>query len=130
MFKRNITKIIVLVLSLLAVTSVSVFATTYNFYFKPPFIGSIRHSSPATANGAFTPYVQPSGTTNATTYVLTMPEPDSIVTVSNARTNVTSGIAHFTYNSGYGGAGQRYKLTGYPSNMNFLEYRAAGNWKP
>jgi hypothetical protein len=59
-----------------------------------------------------------------------MPEPDSIVTVSNARTNVTSGIAHFTYNSGYGGAGQRYKLTGYPSNMNFLEYRAAGNWKP
>lgn len=129
MLKRNVTKILVL-MCVLILGSVSAFAATYNFYFTPPFVGSIQHSSPATADGAFTPYVHPSGTTNATTYVLTMPEFNSIVTVSNVRTNITSGRAHFTYNPGFGGAGQRYKLTGYPSNTNFQEYRAAGNWKP
>lgn len=112
------------------VGSVSAFAASYNFHFKPPFAGSANHSSPATADGAFTPYVQPNGTTAATTYVLTQPQAGSTATVSNFKTNVTSGRSSFKYDAGYGGKGQRYKLTGYPSNSNFQEYKAAGSWKP
>lgn len=130
MFKRKVTKTVVLALCLLMLTSVSVFAASYSFHFKPPFAGCIQHSSPATADGKFTPYVDPDGTTNATTYVLTMPDAGSTVTVSNFKENVTSAKTYFTYNSGYGGSGQKYKLTGYPSNYDFQEYYAAGTWKP
>ncbi|MBZ4665362.1 MAG: hypothetical protein JG770_615 [Mahella sp.] len=129
MFKRKV-KVMLLVVCLLMVGSVSAFAVTYSFHFEPPFVGSVQHSPSAMADGTFTPYVDPSGTTNATTYVLTLPSPGSIDTVSSFAPNVTSAKTYFTYNSGFGGLGQYYKLTGYPSNSDFQEYYAAGGWKP
>lgn len=130
MVKRKISKLILLVMCLLTVGTVSALAVGYDFHFKPPFTGSIQHSSPAVADGSFTPYVDPDGTTNATTYVLTRPTSGSTDTVSSFATNVTSSKTSFTYNTGYGGAGQSYKLTGYPSNADFQEYYADGEWKP
>lgn len=130
MLKRKLSKLIVLTLSLLIIGTLSVFAATYDFYFEPPFAGSIQHSLPSEADGAFTPYVCPYGTTNATTYVLTQPEYNSTSTVSNYITDVTSGIHYFTYETGYGGSGQDYKLSGYPSDFYFQQYTDSGNWKP
>lgn len=37
---------------------------------------------------------------------------------------------HLVDSSGYGGAKQRYKLLGYPSNYDFQAYSCAGYWKP
>jgi hypothetical protein len=130
MFKRKVTKITTLAISLLMMGSVSALAATYSFNFTPPFTGSVRHSTPTTADGAKTPYVDPSGTTNATTYVLTLPATGSTSEVTNFKTGVTSAKTYFVYKSGYGGAGQSYKLSGYPSNYDFQQYSAAGAWKP
>lgn len=129
MLKRTRTKTMVLTCCLLMLSSVSAFAASYNFTFTPPFAGSAKSSSLVTADGKFTAYVDPGGTTNATTYVLTRGTSQA-ATVSNFRTDVTSARSNFTYDTGYGGAGQKYKLTGYPSNHNFQAYKAAGTWKP
>lgn len=130
MLKQNVAKTMLLAIFFLIVGSATVFAATYNFKFEPPFLGSAKHSKPAVADGKFTPYVYPTGSTSATTYVLTKKEPLSIEKVSNFRTNVTSGKKTFTYDQGFGGSGQSYKLSGYPSNQNFQGYDAAGTWKP
>lgn len=126
--KRKVSTI--LVITLLMTMGVTAYAASYSFHFEPPFVGCIQHSSSQKADGNYSAYVDPSGTTNATTYVLTMPSSSSTDTVSNYKTNVTSSKTYFTYDTGYGGEGQWYKLTGYPSNSNFQEYYSAGTWKP
>lgn len=110
--------------------TVSVFAANYSFSFTPPFLGSAKYSASSVADGKFTPYVSPGGTTAATSYVLIRPPLSNITTVSNIKTNVTYGKTNFTYDTGYGGGGQSYRLMGYPSNQNFQAFSAAGSWKP
>lgn len=130
MLKRKTTKIMISVLSLFVIGSTSAFAASYYFNFEGSFVGSIQHSFPRAADGNFTPYVYPNGTTNATSYVLTKSASNSTSEVSNFRTNITSGKHNFTYKKGFGGSGQDYKMTGYPSNSDFQDYKAAGTWKP
>jgi hypothetical protein len=129
MFKRKVTKITTLALSLLMMGSVSAFALSYSFSFTPPYVGSAKYTPAAVADG-LAAYVDPSGTTSPTTYVLTQPSPTSTAVVSNTKTGVTSAKTYFTYLSGYGGTGQSYKMNGYPSNTDFQTYFAAGAWKP
>lgn len=73
--------------------------------------------------------MRPDGTTNATTFVLNLPAgPNN--NVSTTASNVTSGTHYFTYLKGFGGKGQKYILTGWPSNMDFQDYVNSGTWKP
>lgn len=130
MKKIKTTRFLLIILCILMSFSADAYASSYSFHFEPPFVGSIQHAPASRADGAFTPYVQPSGTTNATTYVLTISDWNSTQSVSDFRTDITSGRAYFTYDTGYGGYGQYYKLTAYPSYYDFQEYYAAGSWKP
>ena len=124
--KIKVTLLIVLVLLMAGTT---VLAASYSFHFIPPFTGSARWATATTVSGS-APYVDPSGTTNGTTYVLVLPAYHSTTDVSNFRTNVTSAKTYFTYNTGYGGSGQQYNLCGFPTATDFQEYYAAGSWLP
>lgn len=129
MIKTKLAKSVMATLLLFSLSSMSVFAANYyDFKFSGQITGNATHAGPVQADGKFNPYVNPDGTTNATTYVLTLPS--SLTSVSSFRTNVTSGKKYFTYDQGFGGKDQPYRLTGYPSNIDYQAYVAAGTWKP
>lgn len=46
-------------------------------------------------------------------------------------TNITtSGKRSFTYYDGYGGIGNKYCLSGYPTHWDYTPYSISGTWSP
>jgi hypothetical protein len=115
---------------LLLSVSASAFAASYNFYFQPPFAGSMNSSGPSTVATSNSAYVQPNNPNSftATNFFLNTSYNGS-TNATNIITNVTTaGKRSFTYNSGYGGIGNSYYLSGYPSNFDFTNYEVFGGW--
>lgn len=129
MFGKKITKVMLLTLCIVMVGSVSAFAASYSFYFKPPFNTSLQSSPSVKTDGTFTPYVDPAGATAPTTYFITTPNSATDI-ACNAVMYVVSAKTYLTYNTGYGAGDQSYRLRGCPSYSDFQSYSCAGEWKP
>lgn len=121
------------VFALLACLLIGVGATTsaaqysYNKELKPPFNGCAAYT-PAYTSSVIFACVEPSTNTMNTTYTLLMP-----TTTQNVSSYVKTGTAGsygFTYHSGYGGSGQKYRMVMYPSSSNFSKYTVVGTWQP
>jgi hypothetical protein len=120
----------VLALSLVFAMSVSAFAASYAFFISPPFVGSLKSTATQIVVSGTAANVNPSTSATPTSYYLS-PTPGSSTTATGVLTSIsTSGYRGFTYNSGYGGVGNYYCLSGYPSNSDFLTYNVGGTWSP
>lgn len=111
-------------------------ARDYDFSFKQPYSSSWRKTSGCynPVNG-YRPYVSPSTSSARTVYYLLPKEVyddgDVIPSATNYLTTGAKGKQYFTYNSGYGGTGNKYYLAARPADMNFQnEYRVRGTWAP
>jgi len=110
--------------------SVTAFAASFSFSFTPPFAGSMQSTFLQEVTSINSAYVNPSHSATPTNYFLS-PNQKSSTTATNILTDIsTSGKRTFTYNSGYGGIGNKYCLSGYPSNWDFVDYTVSGSWSP
>lgn len=108
----------------------------YNFTMNPPYPGSLRYTGEqqVTTDGGNAAYVTKTTHTAETSYVLSVKEgstfrPSIDPFVSDQLTKKSgTGTFPFTYKSGYGGRGQKYYLSVYPSNYNFSKYDVCGYW--
>lgn len=130
--KKKIT-VIMIILLLVFVAVGPVFAEPpyyYYFIFDPPFAGSMNWDSPSQFVSGSSSYVDPNGSSAETNYFLTT-QPGEIILATYILYEVeTTTKRYFTYQTGYGGIGQKYCLAGYPSNYDFNYYTISGYWLP
>lgn len=117
---------------LMAMLCIPVYAYWFAFNFMPPFNGSLRYTTSELSTGA--PYVKHDLNTQETNYALQVRAGGSVSSdplVSNTIYNYANTVKRsFTYKTGYGGAGQKYYMIGYPSNVNFNQYTTGKDWSP
>jgi hypothetical protein len=115
---------------LMGITVTALASQNFDFTIRPPFIGSMVSSNLVTVTTGMSPFVNPNVSATPTTYFLS-PQRVSSTQATQLISNVsTAGRRNFTYLTGYGGVGNRYCLSAYPSNTSFLEYRVTGTWSP
>lgn len=128
--KKRIVSFVAVMSLVFAMSATAAFAASYTFKFEGSFIGSLKTSSAQTVQTLNAAYVNPSASAVPTTYYLCTTASDT-TNVTNWITDVsTAGKRSFTYNSGYGGVNNQYKLAGYPSNWDFVDYTVTGSWSP
>ena len=126
---KKIVRLIIIVCLLVCAFTGTAFARSYNFLIEPPYVGSLVSTFLYRVDtGTPTPYINPSISSTPTNYVLS-PERYSSTVATNFRTNIsTPGYRSFTYNSGYGGVGTSYCLSGYPTYFEYATYIVYGDW--
>ena len=127
---------ILLTLCMLVMVCAPVFAYDFTFQFDRSQGKTLARSGPYAVESPGA-YVKHNSVTVPTNYSLwLMIGQDYNVgadkVVSNEIRNYSSTIKQlFNYHSGYGGNGESYYLSAYPTNMtNFNPYTAAGTWAP
>lgn len=119
-----------IVLSLVYAMTATAFAASFDFHFTPPFTGSLNTTGLQEVTQLDAAYVNPSTSATPTTYYLATSSSNTIAATDFIKDVSTSGKRSFTYKTNYGGIGTKYKLGGYPSNFDFLEYDVEGTWSP
>lgn len=117
---------------LLSISITVLAASSYNYSFTltPPYGGSLKSTARQTVKTGDSPFVHPNVSATPTNYFLS-PLQLSTTQATNIVSNIsTVGKRNFSYLSGYGGVGNSYCLSAYPTNIHFLEYRVTGTWSP
>lgn len=105
-------------------------ASSYRLRLTYPFPGSMDSDGPETKVRGTTPFVNPDIATTATNYYLSPGAGSRDEATRQIRNVTTTGRRNFTYNSGYGGAGNVLYINGYPDRMEYRSYTATGTWSP
>lgn len=114
--------------SVLTVTALA--AHDYDFSFDGEYVGSMNSTDLKKVEKRDSAFVNPSKASVPTNYFLSTDQ-KSYREVTNIITNVTtSGKRSFTYYDGYGGLGNRYCLSGYPTHWDYTPYSISGTWSP
>lgn len=91
-------------------------------------------SNPYNPTSGYRPYVNPSASSTITRYYLVskdvIDDGDVIPAATNYLSVSTAGKKYFTYNTGYGGTGEKYYLGGYPLESGYYSYTIGGTWAP
>lgn len=128
-FKKSLLGTIILI-GIFTVIPEATHAASFSFTITPPFAGSMESTSLIGKTNTSRPYVNPSHSTTPTSYFLS-PKRESSTQATSLISNIsTSGTRNMSYLSGYGGTGQKYCLSAYPTNYDFATYKISGTWAP
>ena len=100
----------------------------YSYYIPGPNRPISRYTTSYTASND--PFVKPNVIATPTNYYLAFPDKEGY-NVSNLVRDVSDTVRRdFTYLSGYGGSGEKYRLGAFPSSSDYYTYRVSGSWSP
>ena len=123
---RRLTKMLISG-TLIASMGLTAGAYSYKLNIMNPFNTSLTSTTTEQVSGS-TPYVSPNVASSPTGYFLSA-RPESIDQATNIVGDITTpGRRYFTYKPGFGGSGNRYCLSAYPTEINFLDYVVQGTW--
>lgn len=136
--KKRFLAIIAVILCMLSF-SCNVFAAqtphSYTFSYTEGEKVRLRLSNaPYNPTSGYRPYVNPRASSTITRYYLVSKDvidSGDVIPAATGYLNVnTAGKQYFTYNTGYGGTGQKYYLGGYPFDSKYYSYTIGGTWAP
>ena len=108
--------------------SLNTLAWDYNLDITYPYAGSLKSTMLYKKESGTTPYVHPNKVTISTTYFLSPTRLSGIMATELISTAGT-GESKFSWREGYGGVGQNYCLSAYPTQVaNYDAYNVSGTW--